>query len=96
MKPTLNFENGYVTVELSPFQCANIAAACHFASEFSFDEKVDTWRTLGALFQACTIVGVAQWHLSGPDLEALLHQLEQLNGRKAGDGDKSNLNGHKH
>ena len=75
----LNFENGYVTIELSPCQCADIAAACHFASEYSFEEKVDAWRTLAALFHACTVAGFAQWHLSGSDLEALLHQLDLLN-----------------
>ncbi len=39
MKPMLNFENGYITIELSPFQCANLAKACHFASEQSVDEN---------------------------------------------------------
>ena len=89
------FENGYVTIELSPFQCADIAEACHFASEYSFDEKMDAWRTLAALFHACTIAGFAQWHLSGPGLEALLHQLDLLNLRRNDDDDKSKLNGHK-
>ncbi len=79
MKPMLNFENGRVTIELSPFQCADIAAACHFASEYSFDEKIDVWRTLAALFRACTVAGYAHGHLSDPDLEAVLHQLDLLN-----------------
>lgn len=96
MKPTLNFENGFVTIELSPFQCANIAEACHFASETSFDEKVDAWRTLAALFHACTIAGFAQWHLSGSDLEALHHQLDLLHLRKNDQNDNSKLNGHNH
>jgi hypothetical protein len=95
MKPTLNFENGYVTIELSPLQCADIAEACHFASEYSFDKKIDAWRTLAALFHACTVAGFAQWHLSGPDLEALLHQLDLLNLSRNDDHDKSKLNGHK-
>ena len=90
------FENGYVTIELSPFQCADIATACHFASEYSFDEKIDVWRTLAALFHACAIAGFAQWHLSGPDLEALLHQLDLLNLRRDDNDDKSKLNGHKY
>ena len=94
MKPMLNFENGYVTIELSPFQCANIAEACHFASEYSFDEKIDAWRTLADLFHACTIAGFAQWHMCEPDLEALLHQLDLLNLRRNDDGNKSKLNGH--
>lgn len=96
MKPILNFENGYVIIELSPFQCADIATACHFASKYSFDEKIDTWRTLATLFHACTVAGFAQWHLSGPDLEALLHQLDLLNLSRNGDDDKSKWNGHKH
>ena len=96
MKPTLNFENGYVTIELSPFQCADIAEACHFASEYSFDEKVDAWRTLAALFHTCTVAGFAQWHMSGPDLEALLHQLDLLNLRRNDDNDNSRWNGHKY
>ena len=95
MKPLLDFENGYVTIELSPFQCADIAAACHFASETSFDEKIDAWRTLAALFHACTIAGFAQWHLASPDLEALLHQLDLLNLSRNDDGDKSRQNDHK-
>ena len=95
MKPILNFENGYVTIELSPFQCANIAEACHFASEYSFDEKVDAWRTLAALFHACTIAGFAQWHMCDPDLEATLDQLDLLNLRRNDDDDKCELKSHK-
>ena len=95
MKSILDFENGFVTIELSPFQCADIAEACHFASEYSFDEKIDAWRTLAALFHACTVAGFAQWHLSGPELEALLHQLHLLNLRRNDDDDKSELNEHK-
>ena len=90
------FENGYVTIELSPFQCANLAKACHFASEQSCDAEIELWRTLADLFYACTIVGFAQWHMSGPDLEALLHQLDLLNLRRNNDdNDKSRWNGHK-
>ena len=89
-------KNGYVTIELSPFQCANIAEACYFASEYSFDEKVDTWRTLAALFHACTVAGFAQWHLSGPELEALLQQLDLLNLGRNNDHGKNKLNGHEH
>jgi hypothetical protein len=47
------------------------------------------------LFHACTVAGFAQWHLSGPDLEALLHQLDLLNLSRNDDHDKSKLNGHK-
>ena len=96
MKPTLNFENGYVIIELSPFQCASLAKACHFASEHSYDVDIDFWRTLAALFHACTIAGFAQWQMSSPDLEALLEQLAMLNLRRNDDDDKSRLNGHKH
>ena len=95
MKPTLNFENGYVTIELSPFQCASLAKACHFASEQSCEPEIDFWRTLAALFHACTVAGFAQWHLSGPDLEALLHQLDLLNLRRNDDDDESRWNGYK-
>lgn len=94
MKPMLNFENGYVTIELSPFQCANLAKACHFASEQSCDADIEFWRTLAALFHACTIVGYAQWQMSSPDLEALLEQLTMLNLRETDNDDKSKLNGH--
>jgi hypothetical protein len=98
MKPILNFENGYVTIELSPFQCASLAKACHFASEKSLEQDIDFWRTLAALFHACTIVGFAQWHMCGPDLEALLEQLAMLNLGKENNNDepKDRLNGHKH
>ena len=91
------FEDGYVTIEFSPFQCANLARACYFASEESLDEYIEVWRTLADLFHACTIAGYAQWHMSNPDLEALLHQLNLLNLRRNdNDDDKSKLNGHKH
>ncbi len=96
MQPTLNFENGYVTVELSPFQCANLAKACQFASEQSCDPEIEVWRTLAALFYACTIAGYAQWHMSSPDLEALLAQLDLLNLRSNDGDDKSQLNGHQY
>lgn len=33
MMLTFNLENGYSTIELSPFQCATLTKACHFASE---------------------------------------------------------------
>lgn len=92
----LSFENGYVTIELSPFQCATLAKACHFASEQSYDADIEVWRTLAALFHACTIVGYAQWHMSSSDLEALLEQLAMLNLRRDNnDTPKSGLNGHK-
>lgn len=94
MKPMPNFENGYVTIEFSPFQCADLAEACRFASEYSFNEKIDTWRTFADLFHACTVAGFAQWHLSDPDLAAFLHQLDLLNLSKS-NNDKSKLNGHK-
>ncbi len=97
MKPMLNFKNGYVTIELSPFQCASLAKACHFASEQSFDPEIEVWRTLAVLFHACTIVGYAQWHMCGPDLEALLEQLAMLNlGRDSHNDHKDSSNGHKH
>ena len=93
----LNFENGYITIELSPFQCATLAKACHFASEKGCEAEIDAWRTLADLFHACTVAGYAQWQMSSPDLEALLHQLDLLNLRRDNnevDGDKSELNGH--
>ena len=97
MKSMLNFENGYVTIELSPFQCANLAKACHFASEQSCEAEIDFWRTLAALFYACTIVGYAQWHMCSPDLEALLEQLDLLNLRRNNDvDDQTKRNGHQH
>lgn len=89
MKPMLNFENGYVTIELSPFQCASLAKACHFASEYSYEAEIEVWRTLAALFQACTTAGYAQWHMREPDLEVLFQQLDLLNLQRNGDGDKS-------
>ena len=90
------FENGYVTIELSPFQCANLAKACHFASEQSCDAEIELWRTLADLFHACTIAGYAQWHMSSPDLEALLKQLDLLNLRRNHyDDDQNKLNGYK-
>lgn len=93
----LNFENGYLTIELSPFQCANLAKACHFASEQSCNAEIEFWRTLAALFHACTIAGYAQWQMSSPDLEALLEQLAMLNLKKDNnDTPKSGLNGHKY
>ena len=96
MEPTLNFKDGYVTIELSLFQCADIAEACHFASEYSFDEKIDAWRTLAALFYACTVAGFAQWHLSDSDLEALLEQLAMLRlGSDLNSGLPYRKNGHK-
>ena len=82
MESIVNFENGYLTIELSPFQCASLARACHFASEYSYDADIEVWRTLAALFHACTIAGFAQWHLSDPDLEALLQQLDLLKLRR--------------
>ena len=82
MKPILNFENGYMMIEFSPLQCAQLAKACYFASEQSHDEDIEIWRTLAALFHACTIIGYAQWHMSSADLEALLHQLDLLNLRR--------------
>ncbi len=75
----LNFENGYVTIELSPFQCASLAKACHFASEKSLGPDIDDWRTLAALFHACTVVGLTQWQMSKSELEELLAQLAELN-----------------
>ncbi|NIP25104.1 MAG: hypothetical protein GWN55_02265 [Phycisphaerae bacterium] len=97
MKAMLNVENGYVTIKLSPFQCATLAKACLLANEQSFDSDIEVCRTLAALFHACTIAGYAQWHLSGPDLEALLKQLAMLNlGSEDNDAPKSRLNGHQH
>lgn len=90
------FENGYVTIELSPFQCANLAKACHFASEQSCEADIEFWRTLADLFHACTIAGYAQWHMSSPDLEALLEQLTILNLRRDNnDLPKGGSNGYK-
>ncbi len=95
MKPLLNFENGYVTIELSPFQCADIAQACHFASEYSFDEKIDAWRTLAVLFHACTVVGLTQWQMSKSELEELFEQLARLNlGRDDHSKHNDRRNGH--
>ncbi len=79
MKPLLNFENGYVTIELSPFQCASLAKACHFASEQSLDQEIDDWRTLASLFHACTAVGVTQWQMSKSELEEVFEHLANLN-----------------
>lgn len=79
MMSLLKIENGYITLELSPFQCATLAKACHFASEQSLDEQIDTWRTLAALFHACTIASFAQWQMVDPELEVLFDQLAQLN-----------------
>jgi hypothetical protein len=91
------FENGYVTIELSPFQCASLAKACYFASEQSCDAEIDFWRTLAALFHACSVAGFAQWQMSSPDLEALFEQLAILNLRKSNsDTFKHSPNGHKH
>ncbi len=73
------FEDGYVTIELSFFQCVDIAQACHFASEYSFDEKIDEWRTLVALFQACIAVGFTQRHMSKSELEAVFEHMTELN-----------------
>jgi hypothetical protein len=78
MMSLLKIENGYATIELSPFQCATLARACHFASQQSLDAEIDAWRTLATLFQACTIAGFAQWHMSSPDLEVLFEQLARL------------------
>ena len=96
MKPIFNFENGYVTIEFSPFQCAALSKACYFASEESYDVDIEIWRAFADFFHVCTIAGFAQWHMSGPDLEALLRQLDLLNLRSDNDDDKSKLNGHKH
>jgi hypothetical protein len=93
----LSFENGYVTIELSPFQCATLAKACYFASEESCDADIEIWRTLAALFHACSVAGFAQWHMTSSDLETLLEQLAMLNLRKDdNDGHTSRLNGHAH
>ena len=91
------FDNGYVTIEFSPFQCANLAKACYFASKESMDENVEIWRTLADLFYACTVAGFAQWHMSSPDLEALFYQLELLKLREKHKGDNNDkLNGHQY
>lgn len=95
MKPTLSIENGYVTLELSPGQCAALAKACYLVSEQSCETELDLWRTFAALFHACTIAGYAQWHLPGPEFETLLEQLALLNLGRDKD-DKSKLNGHNH
>jgi hypothetical protein len=97
MGSMLTFDDGYVTIQLSLFQCATLAKACYFASEGSCEAEIELWRTLAALFHACCVAGYAQWHLSSPDLEVLLEQLAMLNLRKGGnDDDKSRLNGHGH
>lgn len=94
MGTMLAFENGYVTIELSPFQCATLAKACYFASEQSCGAEIDFWRTLAALFHTCSVAGFAQWQMSSPDLEALLEQLAMLNLRKDNNvTPKSGLNG---
>ncbi len=96
MKPILNFENGYVTIELSPFQCASLAKACHFASEKSVEPDIDAWRTLAALFHACTVVGLTQWQMSKSELEELFEQLARLNlGRDDHSEHSDRQNGHK-
>ncbi len=96
MKPILDFENGYVTIELSPFQCATLAKACYFASEGSCEAEIELWRTLAALFHACCVAGYAQWQMSSPDLEALFRQLDLLHLRSNHSNDDcSGLNGNK-
>jgi len=79
MKPTLDFKNGYITIELSPYQCASLAKACQFASEKTLTSDIDDWRTLAALFQACTVASFTQWQLSQTELNELQAQLATLN-----------------
>jgi len=97
MKPMLNFENGYVTIELSPFQCASLAKACHFASTKSFEPDIDFWRTLASLFHACTVVGFTQWQMSKSELDEVFEHLENLNlGGYGNSEDNGRQNEHKH
>ncbi|MDM8531282.1 hypothetical protein QUF63_08915 [Anaerolineales bacterium HSG25] len=97
MKPTLTFEHGHVTIELSPYQCATLAKACQFASEKSLDPDIDGWRTLAALFHACTMVGLSQWHMSQAQLDALQEQLVSLGmGSHAHQAGHERRNGHQH
>jgi len=79
MKPLLTIKNGYITLELSPYQCASLAKACQEASEKSFEPDIDEWRTLAALFHACTVAGFTQWQLSNAELDELQAQLASLN-----------------
>ena len=67
----LSYEEGYITLRLTPAQCAMIARACRFAGEAAFTGEVDAWRTLAMLFQACTGVGLARWHMQPTDEKAL-------------------------
>jgi len=91
----LNLENGHLTIELSPFQCASLAKACHLAGTQSCEAELEIWRTLAALFQACTIAGYAQWHMTDLELEALRAQLAILNLRNDdSQHDHGRLNGH--
>jgi len=86
-----------VTIELSPLQCASLAKACHFASEKSVEPDIDVWRTLAALFHACTVVGFTQWQMSKSELEELFEQLAKLNlGRDDNSEHNDRQNGHKH
>ncbi|MDM8520213.1 hypothetical protein QUF64_09205 [Anaerolineales bacterium HSG6] len=78
MKPIINIEHGQLTIELSPFQCASLAKACHLTCEKTGSPDVDEWRVLGTLFQACSMIGLAQWHMSQAQLEALTEQLVAL------------------
>jgi hypothetical protein len=75
---TLNIKDGYTTIQLSSFQCASLARACHLASEKTFSDDIDFWRTLAALFQACAIAGYAQWQMCPYDVEALNEQLDMV------------------
>ena len=60
----LTIRDGKIILELTPIQCATIAKACQQASRQTDCDDLDSWRTMGALFQACAAAGYAHWHLS--------------------------------
>ena len=91
MKPTLTFQDGYVTLELSPFQCASLAKACQVACEHSLRPERDHWRSLGLLFQACLVAGLGQAQLSSAEAAAVIEQVDKLNA----EGCVGSVNGHR-
>lgn len=97
MKPSINFEHGHLTIELTPYQCARLAKACYVASDKSFDQDIDDWRTLSALFHACAVVCFTQWQMSQADLDELKEQLESLYlSHSDHDAGNDRRNGHNH
>ena len=90
MKPLLTFQDGYISIELSPYQCASLAKACHLACEHSLSAETDHWRSLGQLFQACCVAGLSHWQMSQADLEAVMEQVHMLNV----EGWAGSVNGH--